>query len=51
MKVDNVASRQPYVPAPELQNTPTAMEAEAPHYLGGLTVRSRLDAFRARARR
>jgi len=51
MKVDNVASRQPYVPAPELQITPTAMEAEAPHYLGGLTVRSRLDAFRARARR
>jgi NADH dehydrogenase len=51
MKVDNIASRQPYVPAPELQITPTAMEAEAPQYLGGLTVRSRLDAFRARARR
>jgi NADH dehydrogenase len=51
MKVDNVAARQPFVPAPELGITPTAMEAEAPRYLGGLTVRSRLDAFRARARR
>jgi NADH dehydrogenase len=51
MKVDNVASRQPYVPAPELGITPTAMEAEAPRYLSGSTVRSRLDAFRARARR
>ena len=51
MKVDNVASRQPYVPAPELGITPTAMEAEAPQYLAGQTVRSRLDAFRARARR
>jgi uncharacterized protein YbjT (DUF2867 family) len=51
MKVDNVASRQPYVPAPELGIVPTALEAEAPAYLAGLTVRSRLDAFRARARR
>lgn len=51
MKVDNIASRQPFVPAPELGITPTAMEAEAPRYLGGMTVRSRLDAFRARARR
>jgi len=51
MKVDNVASRQPYLPAPELGITPTAMEAEAPRYLSGSTVRSRLDAFRARARR
>jgi uncharacterized protein YbjT (DUF2867 family) len=51
MKVDNVASRQPYVPAPELGITPTAMEAEAPRYLSGQTVRTRLDAFRARARR
>ena len=51
MKVDSVASRQPYLPAPELGITPTAMEAEAPRYLSGSTVRSRLDAFRARARR
>jgi NADH dehydrogenase len=51
MKVDSVASRQPYVPAPELGITPTAMEAEAPRYLTGLTVRARLDAFRSRAHR
>jgi uncharacterized protein YbjT (DUF2867 family) len=51
MKLDNIASRQPFVPAPELGITPTAMEAEAPRYLGGLTVRSRLSAYRARARR
>lgn len=51
MKVDNVASHQPHVPAPELGITPTAMEAEAPRYLSGQTVRTRLDAFRARARR
>jgi uncharacterized protein YbjT (DUF2867 family) len=51
MKVDNIASRQPFVPAPELRITPTAMEAEAPRYLSGQTVRTRLDAFRARARR
>ena len=51
MKVDNVASRQPYVPAPELGITPTAMDAEAPRYLAGLTAHSRLAAFRARARR
>lgn len=51
MKVDNVASRQPFVPAPELGVTPTAMESEAPRYLAGLTARSRLSAYRARARR
>jgi NADH dehydrogenase len=51
MKVDNIASSQPYVPAPELGITPTAMEAEAPRYLSGQTVRTRLDSFRARARR
>ncbi|MGZ8272397.1 MAG: complex I NDUFA9 subunit family protein [Burkholderiaceae bacterium] len=51
MRVDNIASRQPYVPAPELGVTPTAMEAEAPRYLGGMTVRTRLDAFRSRAHR
>jgi NADH dehydrogenase len=51
MKVDSIASGQPYVPAPELEITPTAMEAEASRYLGGMTVRSRLDAFRTRAGR
>jgi NADH dehydrogenase len=51
MTVDNIASRQPYAPPPELGITPTAMEAEAPRYLAGLTARSRLTAFRARARR
>jgi uncharacterized protein YbjT (DUF2867 family) len=51
MKIDNIASRQPHVPAPELGITPTAMEAEAPRYLSGQTVRTRLDSFRARARR
>jgi NADH dehydrogenase len=49
MKVDNVAGER--TPAPELGITPTAMEAEAPGYLSGHTVRTRLDAFRARARR
>jgi NADH dehydrogenase len=51
MTVDNVAGRQPYAPAPELGITLTPMEAEAPQYLAGLTPRSRLDAFRTRARR
>ena len=51
MKVDSIASRQPYVPAPELGVTPTAMEAEATRYLGGMSVRSRLDVFRTRAGR
>ena len=51
MKVDNVASRQPFVPAPELGITPTAMEAEAPRYLAGMTAHTRLSAYRARARR
>lgn len=51
MKVDNIASRQPYAPAPELGLTPVEMEAEAPRYLAGLTARARLSAYRARARR
>jgi uncharacterized protein YbjT (DUF2867 family) len=51
MKVDNVASVQPYVPPPELGITPTALEAEAPRYLAGVTLRARLAAFRTRARR
>jgi NADH dehydrogenase len=51
MTRDNVASRQPYVPAPELGIAPTPLEAEAPGYLAGLTPRARLAVFRARARR
>jgi NADH dehydrogenase len=51
MKVDNVAPGGPHAPAPELGIGHTAMEAEAPRYLAGLTARSRLAAFRARARR
>jgi len=51
MKRDNIASEQPYRPAPELGITLHAMEAEAPAWLGGQTPRARLDAFRARAGR
>ena len=51
MKVDNVATHQPFAPAAELGVTLTALEAEAPRYLSGQTSRSRLNAFRARARR
>lgn len=51
MKRDNVASRQPYVPAPELGITATPMEPEASLYLAGLHPRSRFGGFRARARR
>ena len=51
MKRDNVASRQPYAPAPELGITATPMEPEASLYLAGLHPRSRFGGFRARARR
>ena len=51
MKRDNVASVQPYVPAPELGITPTPMEPEASLYLAGLHPRTRFGGFRARARR
>ncbi len=51
MKRDNIASRQPYVPAPELGITATPMEPEASLYLGGLHPRTRFGGFRARARR
>jgi len=51
MKRDNIASRQPYVPAPELGITPTPMEPEASLYLAGLHPRTRFGGFRARARR
>jgi uncharacterized protein YbjT (DUF2867 family) len=51
LKVDSVASRQPYWPAPELGIGPTPMEPEAVLYLAGLHPRTRFSAFRARARR
>jgi NADH dehydrogenase len=51
MKVDNVATRQPYAPAPELGIRLTSVEAEAPIYLAGQSPRSRLSSYRARAHR
>ncbi|MCK6428546.1 MAG: complex I NDUFA9 subunit family protein [Burkholderiaceae bacterium] len=51
MKRDNVASQQPYRPAPELGIAPTPLEAEASIYLAGLHPRTRFGGFRARARR
>jgi uncharacterized protein YbjT (DUF2867 family) len=51
MKRDNIASRQPYVPAAELGITATPMEPEASLYLAGLHPRTRFGGFRARARR
>jgi hypothetical protein len=51
LKIDNVASRQPYWPAPELGIRPTPMEPEAVLYLAGLHPRTRFGGFRARARR
>jgi NADH dehydrogenase len=51
MKRDNIASRQPYVPAPELGIAPAPLEPEASLYLAGLHPRTRFGGFRARARR
>jgi NADH dehydrogenase len=51
MKRDNVASQQPFRPAPELGINPTPLEAEASIYLAGLHPRTRFGGFRARARR
>jgi NADH dehydrogenase len=51
MKRDNIAGRQPYVPAPELGIGPSPMEPEASLYLAGLHPRTRFGGFRARARR
>jgi NADH dehydrogenase len=51
MQRDNVASTQPYVPAPELGLELHPMESEAALYLAGQNSRSRLGTFRARARR
>jgi NADH dehydrogenase len=51
MKVDNIASQQPFEPAPELQIELTPMEAEAPVYLSGQNPRSKFSSYRARAHR
>lgn len=51
MKVDNIASIQPYRPAPELGIELTPLEAEAPSYLAGVHPRTRFGAYRSRARR
>jgi len=51
LKVDSIASRLPYTPAPELQIRPMPMEAEAALYLAGLHPRTRFGGFRAHARR
>jgi NADH dehydrogenase len=50
LKRDNVASIQPFMPAPELSITPTPLEAET-YYLQGMHPRTRFGGFRARARR
>lgn len=51
MKVDNVATEQPFRPAPELGIRMTPMEAEAPAYLSRSHARSRFGTYRARAGR
>ncbi len=51
MKRDNVASVQPYEPAPELGIQATPLEPEAAVYLAGLHPRTRFGGLRARARR
>jgi NADH dehydrogenase len=51
MQRDNVASVQPFTPAPELGIELHPMEAEAAEYLSGQNVRTRFGSYRARARR
>lgn len=51
MKIDAVASVQPFVPAPELGIRLTPMEPEAAFYLAGMHPRTRFSPMRARARR
>jgi NADH dehydrogenase len=51
MKIDSVASQQPYAPAPELGIRLAPMEPEAAFYLAGMHPRTRFSAMRARARR
>jgi NADH dehydrogenase len=50
-KVDSVASRQPFTPAPELGIGVTPMEPEAALYLAGQHPRTRFSPLRTRARR
>jgi uncharacterized protein YbjT (DUF2867 family) len=51
LKRDNVASQQPYQPAPELGIHLTPMEPEASLYLAGLHPRTRYGAYRTQVRR
>lgn len=52
LKRDNVASTQPYRPAPELGIAhPAPLEPEASLYLAGLHPRTRFGGFRTKARR
>jgi NADH dehydrogenase len=51
MKVDSVASQQPFKPAPELGIGVTPMEPEAAFYLAGMHPRTRFSPMRTRARR
>jgi NADH dehydrogenase len=51
LKIDSVASRQPFAPAPELGIGVTPMEPEAVFYLAGRHPRTRFSPLRARARR
>jgi uncharacterized protein YbjT (DUF2867 family) len=51
MKVDNIATEQPFQPARELGIGMTPMEAEAPMYLSRAHARSRFSFYRARAGR
>jgi hypothetical protein len=46
-----VASKQPYVPAPELGIRPASLEVEAAVYLAGVSPQRRFSRFRARAHR
>ena len=51
MKVDNVASQQPFKPGRELGIGVTPMEPEAAFYLAGMHPRTRFSPMRTRARR
>jgi NADH dehydrogenase len=51
MKIDNIASQQPFEPAPDLHIELTPMETEAPIYLSGQNPRSKFSSYRARAHR
>jgi len=51
MKRDNVASTQPFAPAPELGIAHTPLESDATLYLAGLHSRTRFGGLRTRARR